>query len=301
MNYKPVFLIKGFLESGKTTLIKETILNGQFHKFGHTLLIVCEEGNNEYDELEFFKYNTDMLIIQDEEELTTEFLETVIEFYNPDRIIFEMNSMWSFSKENLPASYVVKQDITLIDYATFDMYFKNMRQIMANVIKGSEMVIFNNAIDEPKVLANFKRLVLSVDPNVMVIFQNDEGQIDVTLEEELPYDINQDCIKIEDEMYQMFYIDTIQNPNRYIGKKIIMVADILEEEETKRLFVGRNVMNCCADDISFWGHVLQTNPLNLKHEDHGIIEYIIHEGEDGFLNLEAINFTKTKKSKENYV
>ena len=40
----PVFLITGFLESGKTTFLTQTIGEDYFAIKGTTLLLLCEEG-----------------------------------------------------------------------------------------------------------------------------------------------------------------------------------------------------------------------------------------------------------------
>ncbi len=47
---KPVYMINGFLESGKTEFITYTLAQPYFQVRGKTLLILCEEGENEYDE-----------------------------------------------------------------------------------------------------------------------------------------------------------------------------------------------------------------------------------------------------------
>ena len=47
---KPVYVINGFLESGKTEFISFTLAQPYFQIKGKTLLILCEEGENEYDE-----------------------------------------------------------------------------------------------------------------------------------------------------------------------------------------------------------------------------------------------------------
>ena len=47
---KPVYVINGFLESGKTEFISFTLAQPYFQVRGKTLLIVCEEGENEYEE-----------------------------------------------------------------------------------------------------------------------------------------------------------------------------------------------------------------------------------------------------------
>ena len=44
----PVFLIKGFLEAGKTQFIKDAVITDGFHQRGDTLLFLLEEGIEEY-------------------------------------------------------------------------------------------------------------------------------------------------------------------------------------------------------------------------------------------------------------
>ena len=44
---KPVYVINGFLESGKTEFIRYTLAQPYFRIKGKTLLIVCEEGEIE--------------------------------------------------------------------------------------------------------------------------------------------------------------------------------------------------------------------------------------------------------------
>ena len=46
----PLFLINGFLEAGKTEFIKFTMDQDYFKTEGKTLLIVCEEGEEEYED-----------------------------------------------------------------------------------------------------------------------------------------------------------------------------------------------------------------------------------------------------------
>ena len=46
----PVYIFMGFLDSGKTTFVKETLLDREFTGGAKTLLLVCEEGEEEYDE-----------------------------------------------------------------------------------------------------------------------------------------------------------------------------------------------------------------------------------------------------------
>ena len=65
----PVYIFTGFLESGKTTLIKDTLLDPGFGQEEKTLLLVCEEGMVEYDDAFLAKTNTTLVVVEKEEDL----------------------------------------------------------------------------------------------------------------------------------------------------------------------------------------------------------------------------------------
>ena len=46
----PMFIVTGFLDSGKTTMIKDTLMEQEWIEPGLTLLLLCEEGEEEYEE-----------------------------------------------------------------------------------------------------------------------------------------------------------------------------------------------------------------------------------------------------------
>ena len=43
----PMFIVTGFLDSGKTTMIKDTLMEQEWIEPGLTLLLLCEEGEEE--------------------------------------------------------------------------------------------------------------------------------------------------------------------------------------------------------------------------------------------------------------
>ena len=67
----PVYLFTGFLEGGKTRFIRETLEDKKFNAGEHTLLVLCEEGEEEYDLSHPLMKNVHILPIESEEELTT--------------------------------------------------------------------------------------------------------------------------------------------------------------------------------------------------------------------------------------
>ncbi len=90
----PIYLMTGFLESGKTSFSEFYYSAGLFHTDGKTLLILCEEGEEEYDEAALKANNTVVEIIENKEDFTTERLVAMDILHQPERVIIEYNGMW---------------------------------------------------------------------------------------------------------------------------------------------------------------------------------------------------------------
>ncbi|MBR0277836.1 MAG: hypothetical protein IJQ50_05200, partial [Clostridia bacterium] len=71
----PVYLFNGFLESGKTTFIQGTLEDERFDDDGATLLLVCEEGLEEYDSDRFKVKKVFIENIESEDNLNIDILE----------------------------------------------------------------------------------------------------------------------------------------------------------------------------------------------------------------------------------
>ena len=128
----PVFIINGFLDSGKTTFIIDTLKNDGFYKQGNTLLLVCEEGEVEYDKVELEKYNVHIETFDEVDGFHPEKLYEITEEYHPDRIVIESNTMWDQSKLKIPTTFQVAQNVSFIDFSTFGVYYNNMRQMFVD-------------------------------------------------------------------------------------------------------------------------------------------------------------------------
>ena len=250
----PVYLINGFLESGKTEFIKYTISQPYFQSKGTTLLILCEEGELEYEETLLKKTRTIMEVIEDEEDFTSEHLMELEKKYKPERIIIEFNGMWNMKELKLPIHWSIDQQITMIDATTFPMYYTNMKSMVAEMVRKSEMIIFNRC-DGIKELSNYKRNVKAVNPQAEIIFEDSQGEINEMMEEELPYDLNQPVIELNDEGFAVWYLDSLDHIDRYVGKTVQFVGQILKPKSfPSDYFVpGRLAMTCCADDMAFLG------------------------------------------------
>ena len=256
MEMKPVYIINGFLESGKTEFIVYTLAQPYFQLKGKTLLILCEEGEIEYDEKLLRDSNTILELIGEEENFTPAALMELDKKYKPERIIIEYNGMWNFKNMKLPWHWSIEQQITCIDASTFPMYYTNMKSLLAEMVRKSEMIIFNRC-DGIEDLASYKRNIKAVNQKAEIIFEDSGGEIDEIFEDDLPYNLQDDPIVLDNTGYGIWYIDSMDHLERYLDRKIQFTAQVLKPENfPKDAFVpGRMAMTCCAEDMSFLGYV----------------------------------------------
>ena len=253
----PVYMFLGFLESGKTTFAKETLIDRDFTEGEPTLLLVCEEGIEEYDEEDLKKRNIFVEYL-DDADVNTEHLLDLQDKYNPTRVMIEYNGTWKMDKLfsiRVPKGWTVVQVISFVDAQTFDVYIQNMKAMMMEQLSTADMIIFNRC-DENTRKAEYRRSLRAVNRRAQVIFENKDGLAEVGEDEVfLPYDINQPSIDIEDEDFGLFYIDACDNPDKYLGKKVHFKAMVHKPKEynADEFVPGRFAMTCCADDIAFVG------------------------------------------------
>ena len=301
----PVYLFMGFLEAGKTTFIQETLEEDYFNDGERTLLFACEEGMEEYDEELLKRTNTTLVYVEDQEDFNTEFLTSKLLEHYPDRVIIEYNGMWKFRDLRLPWHWKVEQQITTIDASTFPMYFTNMKSMVSDMIRKSEMIIFNRC-DGIEDLNTYKRNVKALNQTAEIIFEDQDGEIDEIMEEDLPYDLKADKIVLDDNTYGIWYLDSLDHVDRYVGKTIEFIGMVMKPEEfPKGYFVpGRMAMTCCAEDMTFLGFACVYDKIDLYQERDWVKvtavvkkEYFAdYEGEGPVLYAESV--TKAKQPKE---
>ena len=251
---KPVYVINGFLESGKTEFITYTLSQPYFQVRGKTLLILCEEGVNEYDENLLRMSRTVLEMIEDQDEFNAAKLIELEKKHKPERIIIEYNGMWNYKEMKLPWHWKIEQQITTIDASTFPMYFTNMKSLLAEQLRASELIIFNRC-DGVEDLSSYKRNVKAINPKAEIVFEDSNGEINEIMEEDLPYDLKSPVIELNDRSYGIWYLDSLDHLERYEGKTIQFTAMVLKPKDFPQgYFVpGRMAMTCCADDMAFLG------------------------------------------------
>ncbi len=255
---KPVFIINGFLESGKTEFMTYTMSQPYFQIEGKTLLLLCEEGEVEYSPRLLAMANTVMEVIEDEADFKPENLTRLEKKHKPERIIIEMNGMWNTKNLRLPRSWRIEQQLTMIDGSTFTQYFTNMKSLLAEMIRYSDMIVFNRC-DGLEGLNVFKRNVKAINQRAQIIFEDANGEINSTFEEDLPYSLNENPIRLDDTGYGIFYIDALENLDRYEGKRVQFTGVVMKPKgfPSNRFVPGRMAMTCCAEDLQFLGFITE--------------------------------------------
>ena len=263
----PVYLFTGFMDSGKTTLIRQTLLEEDFGEGAKTLLIVCEDGDEEYDEAELKRANTKLLMIEKEEDFTEDLLKNINLQYLPDQIFIEYNGTWGIDtilETKLPAGWVIVQSLATVDATTFEMYLNNMRAMITEQFFKADVVIFNRCTENtPK--TKFRAAVKSVNRPAQLVYEREDGSIDDS-EEELPFDINADTIEITDADYALWFMDCMENPKKYDGKTVHFLGLVYNPKDGKLkrgvIVPGRFAMTCCIEDITFLGMMCKTGMEN---------------------------------------
>ena len=260
----PLFLINGFLEAGKTQFIRFTMQQDYFRTDGKTLLIVCEEGEEEYDEALLKDTKTAVVYVDELSKLTPDYLEELEIFYNPERVLMEWNGMWDLSELKLPKDWDLYQQITIIDGSTLDLYLNNMKPLVGNMVRNTEMIIVNRC-DDIEDLEPYRRTLKGMNPQVQIVFEDEDGEIQEVSEADLPYDMSAEVIEIPPEAYGIWYIDALDRPDRYRGKTVEFTAMVLKAPEfPKNYFVpGRMAMTCCEADMTFLGFMCKARNARL--------------------------------------
>lgn len=251
----PVYLFTGFLDGGKTHIIQESMEDQRFNSGEKTLLIQCEEGEEEYDPTRFWAKNVYIERIEDESEITKENLTALGKKHKLDRVIIEYNGMWSLNNlyVNLPEDWAIYQEMLFADANTFLSYNTNMRQLMVDKLLNAEMIVLNRTpanIDKEEV----HKVVRGISRRIAITYDYPDGHVEYDdIEDPLPFDLDAPVVEIEDADYAVFYRDLSEDMQKYAGKTIKFKGLVARDNLLGKngFLAGRHVMTCCEADIAF--------------------------------------------------
>ena len=257
MTEKPVYLFTGFLGAGKTTFIKETLENHEFGDDGRTLLLICEEGDVEYEPEKFVGPGVRVEVINSEDEINPANLSKIAAPGDFDRIVVEYNGMWENQKlfAAMPRGWVIAQEMALFDAGTFMMYNQNMRQLCFNKMQTADMVVFNRCEKGFDKMPYHKEVRIANRKNFIVYEYGPDDIEPDNIEDPLPYDMTKSQIEIEDDWFAEWYRDLNENEENYDGKTFIIKGRVALSNELPdgQFAFGRHIMTCCEADIQFAG------------------------------------------------
>lgn len=259
----PVYLIAGFLDAGKTSFINDTLEDG-FARNDRTLIVCCEEGEREYEKSALD--NVTVVTVEDEEELTRDFLKSCEKKYRPLQVLIEYNGMWSMERlyrQILPSNWVLYQIMTIVKADTFDIYAKNMGQMMMEKITNADLLIFNRCTPELRDSLR-KRNLRMVNRQADIFLENVDGSSENYLTgDECPFDLSQPVIDVPDDDFGVWYVDVMDNPKRYEGKTMHMKLVMARSKRWGGIpCPGRFGMVCCANDITFMGMLARGSAMD---------------------------------------
>ncbi len=257
MRQIPVYLFTGFLEAGKTKFIQETLEDERFNQGERTLLLLCEEGVEEYDPSRFSGSNVFIHPVDSEEDIQAAPLEEALKASKAERVLVEYNGMWMLDSlyQRMPQNWVVAQEFLFCDANTFVSYNANMRQLVYDKLKSCELVVFNrcgDAIDRMEL----HKIVRAANRRCDIAYELPDGTVEYDdIQDPLPFDLNAPVVEIQDEDYALFYSDLSEDFTKYDGKTLRYKGLVAKSPRLAgdNFVFGRQLMTCCVNDIQFTG------------------------------------------------
>ena len=252
----PVYSFTGFLNSGKTKFIQETLEDPRFNAGERTLLLVFEEGEEEYDFSTYPNKNV-YLEVLDQQTVTAKDLQALQKKYKAQRVVAELNGMQQVGDlyMRFPENWVVAQEVMFADSTTIMTYNANMRNLVMDKLVGAQMVVFNRLTPGADVMP-FHKLARAASRRIDILYDYTDGTTSFDdIEDPLPFDINAPVIQVKDEDYALWYRDVSEEPQKYDGKTVCFKAQVamLRRDKNGMFAPGRFVMTCCVEDIQFCG------------------------------------------------
>ena len=252
----PVYSFTGFLDSGKTKFIQETLEDERFNAGERTLLLVFEEGEEEYD-ISAYPHQNVYVEVLDQQSVTTKELQALAKKHKAQRVVAELNGMQLVGDlyTRFPEDWAVAQEVMFADSTTFMTYNANMRNLVMDKLVGAQMVVFNRLEPDEDIMP-FHKLARAASRKIDILYDYTDGTTKFDdIVDPLPFDIEAPVILVKDEDYALWYRDVTEEPRKYDGKTVSFKGQVamLRRDKNGMFAPGRFVMTCCVDDIQFCG------------------------------------------------
>lgn len=277
-----VYIFAGFLNSGKTTALQESLLKTVKTNNVKSIIICTEEGEEEYRMEELKSLCIDVVEVENEEDFTEEFLEKTVEEYMPENVYIEYNGMWdlkAFLDITMPKGWYIANIFSLVDAGTYEIYLKNMRQTLMNPLSVSDVILFNRCGDGFQ-KGKIRRSLKILNSRAELFFIKPNGSIDYDMDEFFLPD-EKGTIDVTDEVFCSWFVDCIENTDKYYGKKVRFSGIVTRGKGLawNQFYVGRYIAVCCQEDAQFVGFIAESETELPMDGDWIEIEARIEQGE----------------------
>ncbi len=269
----PVYLFTGFLESGKTKFIQDTLADPNFFedRDSTVLVILCEEGEEEYDPEAFASENVRVEVLDDPKYINTDKLEAMRRKHGAELVIIEYNGMWLVQDlfAAMPDDWYVYQEVMMADASTIEVFNANMRNLVVDKLTSADLVVFNRC-DADTVYDDLHKIVRGVSRRADIIYQRVDGSAAYDdIEDPLPFDLEAPVVEIGDGDYALFYRDLADEMEKYDGKTVKFLGQMNVDARLPKdgFVIGRPVMTCCVEDIAFSGLFCENGADRAKNGD----------------------------------
>jgi hypothetical protein len=134
----------------------------------------------------------------------------------------------------------------LVDATTFEMYLKNMGQLMMEKITNCDMLIFNRCNEQLRAQLRSRNLRMA-NRRADIYLENEDGTSEEYVTPEMsPFDLTGDKLEVPDEDYGIWYVDMMDNPGRYEGVEVSFKALMCHSKKVTRACTARDASPWCA-------------------------------------------------------
>ncbi len=253
----PVYVYNGFLEAGKTAYIQQCLEGTEFGDEKRILLLVCEEGEEEYAPDRFRSPHVFIETLKDRGEIREKNLDALAKKHGAETVIIEFNGMWNV--ENLfyclPAEWTVYDEVFIADAESFVPYNTNLRQQTYEKLKTCDRVIFNR-FGESADLMPLHKIVRGTNTKCRISYEKRDGTV---LEDGIidppPFHMEDDTMIIEDKDFAVWFRNMREQPERYEGRYVRVkgLSGNGPAPGSGQFLILRQVMVCCEADIETLG------------------------------------------------
>ena len=273
----PVFLFTGFLDSGKTTFIQSMLEDPGFNEGQRTLVLLCEEGEEELEPKRFSINNVTIRTVDSVADLTPANMSLWQRKAAATRIMIEYNGMWQMNDlfDRLPENWGIAQETMMVDASTIAAFNANMRQLVVDKLNTAELIIFTRVEPEQDRM-ELHKLVRGISRGAQIVYDLTDGtSVEDDIEDPLPFDLIADIVEIADRDYALFYRDLVDEPAKYEGKTVrykgLCANNMRMPKDT--FLAGRHIMTCCEADITYCPLVCKWDMAkSVRHKSWNTVE-----------------------------